>query len=116
LVAAEFFANRGAAVLVLTGAQVVHSTSTPWAKAYGMCKAAVHHLALSVAAEKSSIPDRRVACLLPTMLDTPANRASMPDADVSKWTPLESVAKTVLELCKGSRVEGYDAARVFIKV
>jgi NAD(P)-dependent dehydrogenase (short-subunit alcohol dehydrogenase family) len=34
-------------------------------------------------------------CILPSTLDTPANRAAMPDADRRAWVPVESVAGVV---------------------
>jgi NAD(P)-dependent dehydrogenase (short-subunit alcohol dehydrogenase family) len=36
--------------------------------------------------------------ILPTTIDTPANRRSMPDADPSKWTRPESIAQTLIFL------------------
>ena len=90
--------------------------TTPWAKAYGMCKSAVHHLAESVAAEKSDIANRKVVCLLPTMLDTPANRKSMPDADFSKWTSTDTVANLVLDLSNGGSPKGYSSSSVYFRV
>ena len=37
----------------------------------------------------------RVNAILPSVIDTPANRESMPDADHSKWVPPEQIAKVV---------------------
>lgn len=34
-------------------------------------------------------------CVLPSTMDTPANRAAMPDADRSGWVPVESVAEAI---------------------
>jgi NAD(P)-dependent dehydrogenase (short-subunit alcohol dehydrogenase family) len=34
-------------------------------------------------------------CVLPSTMDTPANRAAMPDADRSGWVPVESVAAAI---------------------
>lgn len=36
--------------------------------------------------------------VLPTIIDTPANRRSMPDADPSKWVRPESIAQTLIFL------------------
>ncbi len=41
----------------------------------------------------------RANAILPSIIDTPANRASMPDADVSKWVAPEEIARTILFLC-----------------
>jgi NAD(P)-dependent dehydrogenase (short-subunit alcohol dehydrogenase family) len=40
----------------------------------------------------------RVNAVVPTTIDTPANRRAMPDADFSRWTPPEAVARVVLWL------------------
>ena len=37
----------------------------------------------------------RVNAVLPSIIDTPANRASMPDADVSRWVTAEALADVV---------------------
>jgi NAD(P)-dependent dehydrogenase (short-subunit alcohol dehydrogenase family) len=37
--------------------------------------------------------------ILPSVLDTPANRASMPKADYSRWVPPERIAATMRFLC-----------------
>jgi dihydropteridine reductase len=58
-----------------------------FAFAYGMTKQATHGLVLQLA-ERVDIPKSSdVICILPTTIDTPANRQSMPDADKSSWLP-----------------------------
>jgi dihydropteridine reductase len=60
---------------------------------YGTAKAAVHQLVHSLAASGSGLPrDSVVVGIMPETLDTPANRAGMPNADFSNWTPCEEVA------------------------
>ena len=89
-------------LLVLTGAQTAFAGRTGFAVGYGMSKAAVHHLAGDVgAAFRGS--GRRVVCMLPTTIDTPANRAAMPDADFSKWTRPEAIAQQVLAWAASTR-------------
>jgi NAD(P)-dependent dehydrogenase (short-subunit alcohol dehydrogenase family) len=34
-------------------------------------------------------------CVLPSTMDTPANRAAMPDSDRAGWVPVESVARAI---------------------
>jgi NAD(P)-dependent dehydrogenase (short-subunit alcohol dehydrogenase family) len=41
----------------------------------------------------------RTNAILPSVIDTPANRASMPDADTDKWVRPEEIAQTILFLC-----------------
>jgi NAD(P)-dependent dehydrogenase (short-subunit alcohol dehydrogenase family) len=54
--------------------------------------------------------------ILPSVIDTPANRASMPKADPDKWVPPERIAATMRFLCSdaaasinGARVPIYGA-------
>ena len=37
--------------------------------------------------------------LLPSLIDTEANRKAMPDADFSKWPKPEEIARVILFLC-----------------
>jgi NAD(P)-dependent dehydrogenase (short-subunit alcohol dehydrogenase family) len=70
----------------------------PWtstnAAAYGASKAAVVALVQAVAAELVDA-GVRVNAVLPSTLDTPANRRAMPDADASRWVTLESAAGVI---------------------
>lgn len=61
---------------------------------YAASKAAVHKLTESLAAEckDSGIT---VNAVLPTIIDTPANRADMPDADVSQWVQPAAIADVI---------------------
>ncbi|HXF59200.1 MAG TPA: SDR family NAD(P)-dependent oxidoreductase [Candidatus Saccharimonadales bacterium] len=63
----------------------------PGASAYAAAKLGLHALVQTLAKElkKSGITANAV---LPSMIDTPANRASMPDADFSAWVPPAAVA------------------------
>ncbi len=65
--------------------------------AYVATKAAVAGLTRSLAAEvlKEKI---LVNAVLPSIIDTPANRASMPKADHEKWPKAEELARTILWL------------------
>lgn len=40
-----------------------------------------------------------VNCILPSVIDTPANRQGMPDADFSKWVRPEEMARVIGFLC-----------------
>jgi NAD(P)-dependent dehydrogenase (short-subunit alcohol dehydrogenase family) len=85
--------RRGSIVVVGSRAAVQPSTSAR-AAAYAASKAAVVALAQAVAAEVLE-HGVRVNALLPSTLDTPANRASMPQADPSRWVSLASAAGAV---------------------
>jgi NAD(P)-dependent dehydrogenase (short-subunit alcohol dehydrogenase family) len=61
--------------------------------AYVASKAGVVALTRSLARE---LPRGvRVNAVLPTTIDTPANRAAMPDADFSQWTPPDHIAAAI---------------------
>lgn len=41
----------------------------------------------------------RANAILPSVIDTPANRESMPDSDWSKWVPPEQIGRVIAALC-----------------
>ena len=51
-------------------------------------------------AEEYRRDDIRVNAILPSVIDTPANRRSMPDADHSRWVAPEEIAAVVRFLCE----------------
>jgi NAD(P)-dependent dehydrogenase (short-subunit alcohol dehydrogenase family) len=64
--------------------------------AYAASKAGVHRLTEALAAEwKGKIT---VNAVLPSTIDTAANRASMPKADFSKWVTAQELAEVMLFL------------------
>ena len=73
----------------------------PGLAAYAMVKAAVHALTLELAEELRQ-EQILVNAVLPSIIDTPANRASMPDADFDRWAKPADIAETVLFLASPS--------------
>jgi NAD(P)-dependent dehydrogenase (short-subunit alcohol dehydrogenase family) len=68
------------------------------AAGYIVSKAAV--LALVDALDAEYRADRiRVNAVLPSIIDTPANRRSMPDADFKSWVKPDEIARVVRFLC-----------------
>jgi NAD(P)-dependent dehydrogenase (short-subunit alcohol dehydrogenase family) len=65
--------------------------------AYAASKAAAVALFASLAADLKG-SGVRVNTILPTIIDTDANRKAMPDADFSKWPKPEEIARVVLFL------------------
>jgi 3-oxoacyl-[acyl-carrier protein] reductase len=64
--------------------------------AYAASKAGVHRLTEALAAEwKGKVT---VNAVLPSTIDTPANRASMPRADFGKWVTPQELAEVILFL------------------
>lgn len=65
--------------------------------AYAASKAGVHRLTESLAEELKD-SGVTVNAVLPSIIDTPANRADMPKADFGKWVSPESLATVILFL------------------
>jgi len=66
--------------------------------AYVASKSAVIRLTETMAAELRS-HNINVNCVLPSVIDTPQNRAAMPKADPAKWVAPEALADVLLFLC-----------------
>jgi NAD(P)-dependent dehydrogenase (short-subunit alcohol dehydrogenase family) len=65
---------------------------------YAAAKAAVLAFAQAVAVEYRA-DGVRCNAVLPSVIDTPANRAAQPDADHSRWVPPQQVAAVIRFLC-----------------
>jgi NAD(P)-dependent dehydrogenase (short-subunit alcohol dehydrogenase family) len=65
---------------------------------YISAKAAVLAFTQAVAVEYKA-DGVRCNAVLPSVIDTPANRAAQPDADTSRWVPPEQVAAVIRFLC-----------------
>eukprot|EP00048_Salpingoeca_helianthica_P016395 m.232110 g.232110 ORF g.232110 m.232110 type:complete len:233 (+) comp18582_c0_seq1:34-732(+) len=77
-------------MLALTGSAAA-TGPTAGMMGYGLAKAAVHHLTLSLAGPDAGLPPGAAAlCILPVTLDTPNNRKYMQHQP--SWTPLNHVA------------------------
>ena len=61
---------------------------------YAVAKSALHALVRVLALENRE-RGVRFNAVLPGTIDTPANRAAMPDADRSAWTAPEEIARTI---------------------
>jgi NAD(P)-dependent dehydrogenase (short-subunit alcohol dehydrogenase family) len=68
------------------------------ASAYAASKAASLALFDCLAADAKGT-GVRVNSILPSIIDTAANRKAMPDADFAKWPKAEDIAKVILFLC-----------------
>ena len=87
--------GRGAIVNIAARAGVQPSAG---AAVYSASKAAALALMDALAAEVAG-SGVRVNSVLPSLIDTEANRRAMPSADHSKWPKPEDIARVVLFLC-----------------
>jgi len=71
--------------------------------AYGAAKSATIRLTETMAAEMRE-KGININCVMPSIIDTPQNRAAMPDADRGRWVTPAAVAEVILFLAS-------DAAR-----
>jgi NAD(P)-dependent dehydrogenase (short-subunit alcohol dehydrogenase family) len=87
---------RGGGSIVNVGTRTATQPAARFA-AYAAAKRAVLQLTEALAAE---LRDHNITAnaILPSTIDTPANRAGMPRADHSRWVPPEAIARVVLFL------------------
>lgn len=110
-VAQHYMTENG--LMVVMGATAALSP-TPGMLGYGLAKAASHHLVATLGSMSGRSADPKstrkagrqartsplmatldVIGILPTTIDTPANRSAMPGADVSQWTKPLSIAEEI---------------------
>jgi len=87
--------GSGAIVNVTSKAAVEHAAG---ASAYAASKAAAVAMIDSLAADLKGT-GVRANSIMPSIIDTPANRKAMPKADFVKWPKPEEIARVILFLC-----------------
>jgi NAD(P)-dependent dehydrogenase (short-subunit alcohol dehydrogenase family) len=87
--------NSGVIINVASRAAADHAAG---AAAYAASKAAAVAMTDSLAADLRGTAVR-VNSILPSIIDTEANRKAMPNADFTKWPKPEEIAKVILFLC-----------------
>jgi NAD(P)-dependent dehydrogenase (short-subunit alcohol dehydrogenase family) len=87
--------RRGSIVNVASKAALDHA---PGVAAYAASKAAALAMIDSLAAELKGT-GVRANSILPSIIDTEANRKAMPSADFSKWPKPHEIARVILFLC-----------------
>lgn len=88
--------ESGRGAIVNIGANAALGRAANGMGAYAASKAGVHKLTESLAAEQRG--KVTVNALLPSIIDTPANRADMPKADFTEWVRAEEIAAAILFL------------------
>lgn len=86
----------GCGRIVAVGSRMAVEPSPNFA-AYAVSKAALVALVKNVAAEGKKF-GVTANVVLPSTIDTPANRAAMPEADASRWVTAESIARLLVFL------------------
>ena len=87
--------GRGAIVNIASTAAIDHAAS---AAAYAASKAAAVAMVDSLAADLKGT-GIRANSILPSIIDTEANRKAMPNADFAKWPKPSDIANVILFLC-----------------
>lgn len=77
-------------LLLLTGALHAFNNQDPSMASYILSKNLVHNLHMTVAKDNAFKGD--ILTILPTVIDTESNRASMPKSDTSTWIPPQKIA------------------------
>jgi NAD(P)-dependent dehydrogenase (short-subunit alcohol dehydrogenase family) len=106
LVSAALITKHALRVMQPAGAgRIVHTASRSAVVtqgsgfAYSVSKAGVLHL-VRMAAEEVRGTGITVNCVVPSIIDTPANRAAMPNADHDKWPKVADIARTYVFLAE----------------
>ena len=89
--------TRGSGSLVFMSSKATLGPLTAGLGLYGATKLALNGLVTSLAAELAPA-GVRVNALLPTVIDTPANRASMPNANPADWVSPTAIAEAAAYL------------------
>ncbi len=107
LVTAALITKHALAAMQAAGAggRLVHTASRAGVVtkgsgfAYSVSKAGVLHL-VSMAADEVRGTGITVNCVVPSIIDTPANRAAMPDSDHDSWPKVADIARSYVYLAE----------------
>ena len=66
--------------------------------AYGLAKSLIFRLA-ELMNDEAKGHNVVISVIVPSTIDTPQNRSSMPDADFNKWVKAEAIADTIYFYC-----------------
>lgn len=104
LVTAALITKHALAAMEPVGAgRIVHTASRAAVVtkgsgfAYSVSKAAVLHL-VAMAADEVRGTNITVNCVVPSIIDTPANRSAIPNADHDAWPKIPDLARSYLYL------------------
>jgi NAD(P)-dependent dehydrogenase (short-subunit alcohol dehydrogenase family) len=97
----HLISGGGGSIVCVSSRAALHPF--PGAVGYVTSKAAVLALVDALAVEYRD-DGVRANAVLPSVIDTPANRAAQPDADHDRWVRPEEIAEVIYGLCVGSEV------------
>lgn len=113
-VAAPLFQHlkqKGSGTIFFIGSQAgMQAVKNLGVTAYGLAKSLLFRLAelMNLEAKDTSV---KVFVVVPYIIDTPVNRAAMPDADKSGWQTLEQIASRITEYIQ--HPAGKDSLMIF---
>ncbi len=91
----EYFERQGRGQFIFVGARpAINPAEAKNQVAYALSKSLVFRLA-EIINDQGKFKNIRAAVVIPSVLDTPQNRAAMPDADKSDWVTPEAAADTI---------------------
>jgi NAD(P)-dependent dehydrogenase (short-subunit alcohol dehydrogenase family) len=90
----HFEANGGGHIVLIGSRAALDAQSALYNVAYGLSKSLLVALANIINAYGKD-KGIRASVIVPSIIDTPPNRADMPDADYSKWTTAEAIADNI---------------------
>ena len=89
--------ERGGGKIVTIGANAA-LRGVPGMGSYCAAKSTVMRLTESLAGELRT-KSINVNCVMPSIIDTPVNRADMPDTDPAYWVTTADLASVIMFLC-----------------
>ncbi|MGC8751339.1 SDR family NAD(P)-dependent oxidoreductase [Hydrotalea sp.] len=91
--------------LFLTGSKAgLNTQHAKGVTAYGLSKSLLFRLAEIMQAEANGT-QVHIHVIVPNIIDTPQNRAAMPNADFSKWTLPETIADKIYAIVNSNSIE-----------
>ena len=91
----EHFGKNGGGQIILVGSRApLQPESGKGVVAYSLAKSLIFRLA-EIINEEGKEKGITATVLVPSTIDTPANRFAMPDADFSKWVKASDIAETI---------------------
>lgn len=90
----HFESNGGGHIVLIGSRAALDAQAALYNVAYGLSKSLLVALANIINAYGKD-KGIRASVIVPSIIDTPPNRADMPDADYSKWTTAEAIADNI---------------------